>query len=1322
MPQRHTSVVPHHKRCSIKKIHLLVLYLGGFSALSAARAQEDLSLINPATGTSTVTVAAGGTFSLNVEVEGPTNTPPIDAFDITLTDNPTATSPPPLPAGITLTGFSNLTANFTGGSDAPNAPLSFTANANDPSDDIISSPTTEVSLVTANFSLSSALAPGTYDIDFASSSYPLQDLVESDGTTDIPYTPYNAIIDVQPALPDVQSSVYGNTADLTLPSSYQKGVLPTMSSDLVFTNPFNTALTTFTVGPNSTGLSVATLDDLTPGTLTINNSGSNADTLTLNGGKNSGAPSAGDILYVAPSANLTIGNGASGTLGLSLATTGNFDVSGLAVISSIISGQGGITETGSGTTLLTGTNTFTGQVTLTSGTLAVASVGNSGTASALGAGTNPIAFNGGELLYAGTGAGSTNDNFTITSGDTAYIGVNTPYTTAPTTTATTTGAPTGEGSSSIEGQTTLTLTGAAASSTGGLTKLGGGTLILEGANLYSGTTTAEEGTLELEFATGSLTTNILYNGSNTGALVLGAATGSPGGFPSQAGVDNSNSGFTFNVTANNGTANSQTFGTTAINPGNVTISTTDTSGTVLLNLGSVTDNAGGMANFKPAGTATTNGIEVSNSNDATGILGGWAIYNNSSYATVGTGGILSAYSSYTTVAANGVIADSGGAAAETNIELSGGGGSTDTYTLSGTTNGATNVNTITNMSSGSLNGTTTGPSIVSIGTGNTLRMGVDGGVLNDTDTLQFDSATSSAGILTAGGNNYGTAGVLNFTSLANNDSVAVYSVIANDNASTGVANSTGGGAVTVVWDGANNNGDTLTLYNSNTYSGGTYIDGGRITVQNAAALGTGAVYVQSGGTLNLVSGTLANTVYINGAGGGSYGAGSVYFGAINLDGGTVGASGSIVLQSDSGFNVQSSGANVSAAISGAYNLNLQTSSRASASTNMTLSGNNTNFTGNLSINGYVPGAPIAAVSSLTVELGSSTALGYAKNNIILNGAVYGVADTNSVLDLHGYSATVDALEAYGTGGTDTAVTNNSGTPVTFTIGNGNGSGEFAGEITQGAATSSASTFVSGDTLNLVKEGTGTENLTGSSNYNGTTAVTGGDLQVNGSISATSSVAVGDTSGANGFSGTLSGTGTITSASGITVYNGSTLAPGLSTAGLTVGGTGASGALKLNAGATLQLSLTNSLAGTGAPALTDYSKLTLTSGTLATLAGAVSTSVGTVATGDLFTFILSSNTPVSGMFSNADTTMVSTGVYSFTSGGEQWLVNYNYNAANGTTADAISAATFEADIGGDDVALLAMGAVPEPSEWFLLGLSMVALVAVAALRRRRVDNV
>jgi autotransporter-associated beta strand protein len=1307
MFSRRTSIFQFKKRYSFKKISLLVLYLGVFSALSAAGAQVDLSLINPSTGTSTATVTAGSTFSLNVEVEGPTSTPVIDSFDITLTDDPTATTPPPLPTGINLSSFSNLTANFNGGSDAPSNPLSFSAIANDTSDDITLSPTTPISLVTANFYLSSALAAGTYHIDFASSGYYLQDLVENDGTTDIPYTPFNATIVVQAAPPDAESNVYGNSADLTLPSSYQSAVLPTIASDLVFSNPLNTALTTFTVGPNSTGLSVATLDDLTPGTLTINNAGAANGTLNLNGGINSGAPNTGDILYVAPSANLTIGNGASGSLGVNLAWTGNFDVNGLAVINSIISGAGGITETGSGTTLLTGANTFTGQVTLTSGTLAVTSVGNTGTANALGDGTNAIVFNGGELLYAGPGGTanmeSTNDNFTITSGATAYIGVNAPYTTAATS-----ATPYGEGSSSIVSQPILTLYGAATSSTGALTKLGGGTLILSGANLYSGKTTVEEGTLELEFASNSPATNILYNGSNTGTLVLGAATGSPGGFPSQAGVDNSNSGFTFNVTADNGAASSQTLKATTVNPGNVTVSTTDTAGTVLLNLGTVTENAGGMANFKPAGTTTTDGIEVANSNDATGILGGWAIYNNSSYATVGTGGILSAYTYTTTVAGGGAIANSG-SGTETNVELTGTGG---TDTLSGVSNGATNVNTLTNASSGT--------TIINLA-GTTLRLGANGGVLNNSGTLDIDSSTTGAGTLTAGGNAYGTAGVLNFTSLANNESVLVYSVVANNNASTGAANSTGGGAVTVVWDGGNNIGDTLALYNSNTYSGGTYIDGGIITAKTATALGTGAVYVESGGELNLSSGTVANTVYINGAGGGSNGAGSVYFGAINLSGGTIGSTGSIVLQSDSGINVQSSGANVSAAISGAYNLNLQTSSRANASANMTLSGNNTNLTGNLSINGYVPGVPIAAVSSLTVELGSANALGYGKNNIILNGAVSGGSDTNSVLDLHGYSATVDALVAYGTGGVDTAVTNNTGTAVTFTVGNGNGSGEFAGEITQGAAVSSSSTFATADTLNFVKEGTGTETLTGSSNYNGTTAVTGGNLQVNGAISATSSVAVGDTSGANGFSGTLSGAGTITSTSGITVYNGSTLAPGLSTAGLTVGGTGASGALNLKSGSVLQLSLTNSLAGSSGAALTDYSKLTLNSGTLATLAGVISTTVGTVNTGNLFTFILSSNTPVTGMFSNANTNLVSTDVYSFTSGGEQWLINYDYNGNSGITAAAVSASTFESDIGGDDVALLAMGAVPEPSEWSLLGLSMGALLVIATMRRRKVNN-
>lgn len=133
--------------------------------------------------------------------------------------------------------------------------------------------------------------------------------------------------------------------------------------------------------------------------------------------------------------------------------------------------NGGITKADGGTMLLSGVNSYTGVTTLTGGTLSVATIGNGGSAGNLGQASTTasnLVFDGGTLQYTGATA-STNRDFTINSGKTATFDVTT---------------------------NTLTVSGAATSTTGGLTKSGAGTLALSGTNTFTGATTITDGTLE----------------------------------------------------------------------------------------------------------------------------------------------------------------------------------------------------------------------------------------------------------------------------------------------------------------------------------------------------------------------------------------------------------------------------------------------------------------------------------------------------------------------------------------------------------------------------------------------------------------------------------------------------------------------------------------------------------------------------------------------------------------------------------------------------------------------------------------------------------
>ncbi|MFZ5494973.1 MAG: beta strand repeat-containing protein [Verrucomicrobiota bacterium] len=146
------------------------------------------------------------------------------------------------------------------------------------------------------------------------------------------------------------------------------------------------------------------------------------------------------------------------------------------------SNNGRVTKSGSGTWVLSGNNTYGGATTISEGVLSVSNLANGGTASNIGNSSNAAAnlvFDGGTLRHTLNGLDSTNRNFTITAGKTATIDIS-------------------------DAAGNLTISGAAAASTGGLTKIGAGTLTLSGSNAYTGATTI-----------GSL------NGVSGGTLTLG---------------------------------------------------------------------------------------------------------------------------------------------------------------------------------------------------------------------------------------------------------------------------------------------------------------------------------------------------------------------------------------------------------------------------------------------------------------------------------------------------------------------------------------------------------------------------------------------------------------------------------------------------------------------------------------------------------------------------------------------------------------------------------------------------------------------------------
>jgi autotransporter-associated beta strand protein len=231
------------------------------------------------------------------------------------------------------------------------------------------------------------------------------------------------------------------------------------------------------------------------------------------------------------SGTVQIGNGGTtGTLG-----TGNvvnnsaftgllFNRSDTITVANNISGTGGLAKGGSGTTILTGTNSYA-NTTVGSGTL---QIGDGGTAGNLGTGSvtnnGTLAFNRSDditITNAISGSGSLNKLGTNTlvltgnntsTGGTTISGGTLQAGNGGTTGGIGSGATTNNGSLVFNRSNNLVVS-SAISGSGTLTKLGAGMIELSGNNSYTGTTTISAGILSIGrgSSTGAIAGDIVNN-------------------------------------------------------------------------------------------------------------------------------------------------------------------------------------------------------------------------------------------------------------------------------------------------------------------------------------------------------------------------------------------------------------------------------------------------------------------------------------------------------------------------------------------------------------------------------------------------------------------------------------------------------------------------------------------------------------------------------------------------------------------------------------------------------------------------------------------
>ena len=479
-----------------------------------------------------------------------------------------------------------------------------------------------------------------------------------------------------------------------------------------------------------------------------NNSGSVAASVTVNSLKIT-TSTGSQSLAIGASQNLGLSSG-----GLLFTGTNDYSITGgtlntgavntdlvvsqngtgvLTIGSQIVNGGGGasLTKSGSGTLVLSNaTNTLSGGVYLNAGILSISASGNLGTTGQ----TGTLTINGGTLETTAAGISLTQAIALGTNGGTFQVDTG-----------------------------TLTLTSTAiisgGSAFGGLTKTGGGILLLQAADTFVGPVTVSNGTLKLASSTALGASSTASNRStapvlvNGGTLDINGQTTNLGNVTLQSGtISDSGAGTlgAYSFTLQSGTVSAK-LADVAIsgnaNSNSINVYKT-TSGTVLLSgantyTGSTTISAGTLQSANNAALSTTGGVAVNSTGTLAVNYGGGSDYTQTQ---VGTLLAKTTFGATTTALAFDTTNASGGATYSPALTMAAGVTKLGSNTL---TLGGTNTYTgSTLVSSGTL--------LVSGSLANTLGVTVSGG---STLTLGATNAINPSATLTLSGGTFNTGGL-----------------------------------------------------------------------------------------------------------------------------------------------------------------------------------------------------------------------------------------------------------------------------------------------------------------------------------------------------------------------------------------------------------------------------------------------------------------------------------------------------------------------------------------------------------------------------------